>query len=163
MSVGIRLHDGNDAGRLRGALGQSVSVTASGGTRTVTSQNVVGRRGATCRAYIGAHYDSVPEGPGANDNASGTATMLEIARVRGTDGLCAIAFGSEEVGLRGSQAFVPQHLAGGARFMLNFDMTGRIERRIQFQIHGQRLRLRPFFRGDAAAAAEFQPFDDDVR
>ena len=120
--------DGAEADRLRGAQSaQSVTVTASGGMRSVTSQNVVGRKGATCRAYIGAHYDSVPEGPGANDNATGTGTMLELARVRGTDGLCAVAFGSEEAGLRGSEAFVAQHLAGGAKFMLNFDMTGRIQ------------------------------------
>lgn len=30
---------------------------------------------------IGAHYDSVPDGPGANDNASGVAAMLELARL----------------------------------------------------------------------------------
>ncbi len=30
---------------------------------------------------IGAHYDSVPDGPGANDNASGIAALLEIARL----------------------------------------------------------------------------------
>ncbi len=119
--------DGARADRLRAALGQSVTVEAAGGTRTVTSQNVVGQRGSTCRAYIGAHYDSVAEGPGANDNASGTASMLEMARVRGTDGLCALAFGSEETGLHGSQAFVAAHLAGTAQFMLNFDMMGRID------------------------------------
>lgn len=96
----------------------------------MTSQNVVGRRGATCRAYIGSHYDSVPEGPGANDNASGTASMLEIARVRATDGLCAIAFGSEEIGMNGSQAFVRDHSPKRAAFMVNFDMMGRIERPI---------------------------------
>ena len=119
--------DGERADRLRAALGQPVTAEAAGGTRTVTSQNVVGQRGTTCRAYIGAHYDSVAEGPGANDNASGTASMLEMARVRGTDGLCVIAFGSEETGLHGSQAFVAAHLAGTAQFMLNFDMMGRID------------------------------------
>jgi len=30
---------------------------------------------------VGAHYDSVPDGPGANDNASGIAALLEIARL----------------------------------------------------------------------------------
>ncbi|RLT34773.1 MAG: hypothetical protein DWI58_20190 [Chloroflexi bacterium] len=119
--------DGKEWNALRAVLGQSVTVDAPG-ARSVTSQNVVARRGTACRAYIGAHYDSVPEGPGANDNASGTATMLEVARTQRADGLCAIAFGSEEVGLYGSQAFVAKHLAGGATFMLNFDMTGRIDR-----------------------------------
>lgn len=32
-------------------------------------------------AVVGAHYDSVPDGPGANDNASGIAALLEIARL----------------------------------------------------------------------------------
>ena len=32
-------------------------------------------------AIVGAHYDSVPDGPGANDNASGIAALLEIARL----------------------------------------------------------------------------------
>ena len=116
--------------RLRSLAGQTVTVKAESGTRMVDSQNVVGRRGGECRAYIGSHYDSVPEGPGANDNASGTASMLEIARVRGTDELCAIAFGSEETGLYGSQAFVAAHLVGGAKFMLNYDMMGRIDNAI---------------------------------
>ena len=119
--------DGDRAERLRAALGQSATIEAAAGTRNVTSQNVIGQRGTTCRAYIGAHYDSVPEGPGANDNASGTASILEMARVRGTDGLCVIAFGSEETGLHGSQAFVAAHLAGTSKFMLNFDMMGRID------------------------------------
>ncbi|MGE3857829.1 MAG: M28 family peptidase [Dehalococcoidia bacterium] len=113
---------------LRSVLGQTVEVTGSTGSRTVTSQNVVGRRGETCRAYLGAHYDSVPEGPGANDNASGTAALLEIARVRGTNGLCVLAFGSEETGLHGSQAYVASAQAlDQAKFMVNFDMMARID------------------------------------
>lgn len=60
------------------------------------------------RVIIGAHYDGVPNTPGADDNASGVAVMLEAAR------LCAgyretlarpvdfIAFGMEEEGLIGS-------------------------------------------------------------
>lgn len=119
--------DGNQWERLRGALGQPVTIEGAGGMRTMTSQNVFGRRGDTCRAYIGAHYDSVPAGPGANDNATGTAAMLELARVRATDGLCAVAFGAEESGLHGSQAFVTSRAARGAKFMLNLDMLGHID------------------------------------
>ena len=59
---------------------------------------------------MGGHYDSVPAGPGANDNASGTATALEIASVLAADGelddVCFVLFGAEEVGLIGSGAFV---------------------------------------------------------
>ena len=119
--------NGNELTRLLATVGQTVSIEAAAGTRSVTSQNVVGRRGDACRVYISGHYDSVPQGPGANDNATGTASMLEIARVRGTDGLCAIAFGSEETGLNGSEAFVAAHPTGGVKFILNFDMMGRID------------------------------------
>ena len=107
--------------------GKSVTVRAESGTRSLNSQNVVGRRGE-CRAYIGGHYDSVPASPGANDNASGTATMLELARARTAEGLCVIAFGAEELGLHGSQAYVEQHAMTGTKFVLNFDMTGILDR-----------------------------------
>ena len=53
--------------------------------------------------------------------------MLEIARVRARDGLCVVAFGSEEVGLYGSQAFVKAHPTDGIAFTVNFDMMGRID------------------------------------
>src|SRR5207244_654199 len=57
--------------------------------RTVTEQrtsvNVIGiKPGTTAPAevvVIGAHLDSVPLSPGANDNASGVATVLEVARL----------------------------------------------------------------------------------
>lgn len=60
--------------------------------------------------YITAHYDSVPNSPGANDNASGTSTMLELARilkdVPTSKEIRFIAFGAEELGLLGSQHYV---------------------------------------------------------
>ena len=104
------------------------AVRSDYGTVRGASQNVVGRPpgGGACRAYLGAHYDSVPQGPGANDNASGTALLLELARARPAEGLCAIAFGAEEAGLLGSRAFVRAHGVAGVRFMLNFDMVARI-------------------------------------
>lgn len=117
---------GSDAGAVRALLGQRVSVTSRVRVVSGTSQNVVGQPSdAPCSAYLGAHYDSVPEGPGANDNASGTALLLELARVRKIDGLCVAAFGSEEIGLFGSKAFVRAHKVQGARFMLNFDMVAK--------------------------------------
>lgn len=122
------------AGRTREALhtlagdGTAVTVTAEVGQRSLTSQNVVGRNGE-CRGYLGAHYDSVPYGPGANDNASGTALIIELARTHRVEGLCVIAFGAEEVGLHGSQAFVDAHDVSDALFLLNFDMVARIGQR----------------------------------
>jgi Zn-dependent M28 family amino/carboxypeptidase len=60
---------------------------------------------------IGAHYDSVPAGPGANDNASGTSTILEVARELAASPVPGVAvryvsFGAEEIGLLGSRAYV---------------------------------------------------------
>lgn len=93
------------------------------------SQNVVAKPSdAPCTAYLGAHYDSVPAGPGANDNASGTALLTELARARRVDGVCVVAFGAEEVGLFGSRAFVREHGVGSAAFMMNFDMVAKATR-----------------------------------
>lgn len=112
-----------------GAADGGVTVVASAGRRERESQNVVGRTKAPCRAYLGAHYDSVSVSPGANDNASGVGLILELARARYTEGLCVIAFGSEESGLWGSQAFVEAEGREGLEdvaFLLNFDMIGKV-------------------------------------
>jgi hypothetical protein len=81
---------------------------------------------------LGAHLDSVANGPGINDNASGSALVLEIARqarrlgVRSTHGLRFAFWGAEELGLIGSSAYA-QRLSGEARqelrAVLNFDMV----------------------------------------
>ncbi|MCP6761279.1 MAG: M28 family peptidase [Fischerella sp. CENA71] len=58
---------------------------------------------------IGAHYDTVAVSPGADDNASGVAVVLEIARLLGSRStprtLQLAFFDKEEAGLLGSQAF----------------------------------------------------------
>ena len=70
---------------------------------------------------LGAHYDSVPVSPGANDNASGTAVLLavaqEVAQMDSPFELRFVAFGSEEVGLIGSRHYVNE---------LSDDERGRI-------------------------------------
>jgi len=94
------------------------------------SQNVVARSPqGKCRLVVGGHYDSVPEGPGANDNASGTSVVIELARVLAADGefddVCFALFGSEEIGLVGSSAYVSGLTASEKseiEGMLNFDM-----------------------------------------
>ncbi len=68
---------------------------------------------------IGAHYDTVPDCPGADDNASGLAVMLECARLNAKSGmhpaLGFIAFNGEEDGLLGSHDFVKSGLGLLAR------------------------------------------------
>jgi Peptidase family M28 len=76
--------------------------------------NVVARIEATGTSLgtyvIGAHYDTVPGSPGADDNASGTAVVTALARwlvdvpCRSHDVLI-VAFDEEEIGLVGSSAF----------------------------------------------------------
>ena len=59
---------------------------------------------------VSSHYDSVAGAPGANDNASGTGLVLELARafqnVETDKEIRFIAFGSEEMGLIGSEHYV---------------------------------------------------------
>lgn len=78
----------------------------------------------------GAHYDSVSAGPGASDNASGTAVITTLARYASmidcrSRNLVFVAFDQEERGLIGSQAFVDlvQENDWNLHSMHNFDMT----------------------------------------
>src|SRR5215472_1780559 len=98
---------------------------------------------------VGAHYDHLGRGnfdslapsqigqlhPGADDNASGTAGLLELARLfaplKGQlqRGLLFSSFAGEELGLLGSAAWVksPTKPLDKAVAMLNMDMIGRIQ------------------------------------
>ena len=84
------------------------------------SQNVVGLGPGKTRAVVVAHLDGVPEGPAANDNGSGAAAMLEVARgLRGQPVLIA-ALGAEERAWTASKV----HL-GSARLMRGISAAGR--------------------------------------
>lgn len=98
-----------------------------------TSFNVVARPPgvSTCETVTGGHYDTVPITGGADDNASGTAAVLETARVlaaRGTPHAhCFVLFGAEEFGLFGSKHFVaelPDADLNALRAMINLDVVG---------------------------------------
>jgi Zn-dependent M28 family amino/carboxypeptidase len=88
---------------------------------------------------VGGHYDSVTYNqspgpltyaPGADDNGSGTAATLELARIIANNPLpqtvVFIPFAQEEQGLRGSAAYAAEAFSRGddIRFMLNMDMIG---------------------------------------
>ncbi len=97
-----------------------------------TSGNAIGlfRGEVDSLLVVGGHIDSSsPEVPGANDNASGTATVVELARVWSQRhrryGMLFVAFGGEERGLLGSTYFV-NHFAelGKVKLMLSLDMSG---------------------------------------
>ena len=78
---------------------------------------------------IAAHYDTVPASPGADDNATGIAVILEIARLfnsASTPKTLQLAFfDQEETGLLGSKAFVsqPTHLKN-LQGVIIIDMVG---------------------------------------
>ena len=80
---------------------------------------------------LGGHYDTIPDVPGANDNGSGIAVLVTIAREASERSypftLRFIGFGSEELGLFGSRHYVDSLSAperGTVVAMLNFDVVG---------------------------------------
>lgn len=97
--------------------GQYIQATVKVERVSVQSQNVIAAREPENKenkgiVYVTAHYDSVSGAPGANDNASGTAMMLEFARILKAYPIDKevrfIACGAEEVGLEGSYYYARQ-------------------------------------------------------
>lgn len=86
-----------------------------------TYENIVGTTSQTTDSeaalIVAAHYDTVPGSPGADDNASGLAVLLEVARRVTQRSLSRpvhfIAFGLEEEDLLGSRAYVADLIATG--------------------------------------------------
>ena len=119
------------------ALGLAPEIQASVacGRRSVTCgrvENVVARLGAAGRPalLLSAHRDSVAAGPGAGDDGSGVAVLLELARIfareppPGRDVIFLFVDG-EEVGLLGAEAFVAAHpWAADVEVALNLDAGG---------------------------------------
>jgi Zn-dependent M28 family amino/carboxypeptidase len=92
------------------------------------------RRGDDSNVVMaGAHLDSVPEGPGINDNGSGSSALLEVAeqmrKVKPKNTLRFAWWGAEEAGLVGSTYYVNDLLANAPEDLaaiemyLNFDMV----------------------------------------
>jgi Zn-dependent M28 family amino/carboxypeptidase len=105
---------------------QSVPIAATGRT----TQNVIARLPGTQRPartiVLGAHMDS-KNGPGANDNATGVAVLLELARVlknnnRQAPALEFVFFGGEEISAGGS---ADQHHWGSRYFVNNLPAAER--------------------------------------
>lgn len=96
--------------------------------------NVVGRlpgREAGKALLLMAHYDSVHKGPGAGDDASGVAVMLETLRALEAGGeplandVLFLFSDAEELGLLGAQAFFDEHpRAADVGMVLNFEARG---------------------------------------
>ncbi|AFY53435.1 putative aminopeptidase [Rivularia sp. PCC 7116] len=83
---------------------------------------------------IAAHYDGVPGTPAADDNASGVAVLLELARIFATQPtkypIRLVAFDMEEAGLLGSKDYVNELVKKKQklRLMMSLEMLGYCDR-----------------------------------
>ncbi|VEF46378.1 aminopeptidase [Bacillus freudenreichii] len=148
-----------DGQRLAAALagGQTVSATVSitgGQVVEETSHNVIAVKKPTQKnratdqiIVVGAHHDSVPGAPGANDDASGVSATLELARVMAnmpTDTeIRFVTFGAEELGLIGSYEYVDSLSQGEIDRivgMWQMDMVGSRDagELVMFTVDGQK-------------------------
>lgn len=121
--------------RLRG-LGvepQVQTAVAISGNEVVTVSNVLARLPGRERGkavLLMAHYDSVPSGPGASDDASGVATLVETLRaLKSGEGLendvIFLFTDGEEVDLHGARAFAEEHpWAADVGVVLNIEARG---------------------------------------
>ena len=102
-------------------------------TKDLPSQNVIAEKKGPGESVVvlGGHYDSVPGIAGANDNASGAAVLVTLARMLADVDLPftirIVSFGSEELGLLGSRFYVEslsENELENTKAMLNFDALG---------------------------------------
>ena len=131
--VGISQEDGL---RLLGLLAEGpVEVEVTVALEERLSRNIIARWEAPSSAplvVVGAHYDTVPHVPGANDNGSGVSALLAVAQRMAQAGpgpldLRFVLFGSEELGLLGSRHYLeslPSEERGRLRAMVNLDTLG---------------------------------------
>lgn len=130
-TVMIPQQEGERLLQLMAASSVRVRLTVNTLVKPRTSENVIGIKRGTTKPdeilVVGGHLDSVPFAPGANDNASGVAAMLEVARlladVPTARTVHFVAFGAEEVGLLGSDYYA-RNRAGTKIGMINLDMVG---------------------------------------
>ncbi len=135
-----------------------VSYSTMSEDSTITGTNILGfiDNKAETTVIIGAHYDHLGFGSegslyrgkekaihnGADDNASGVAVMLDLARKLKTDNkgnnYLFMAFSGEEMGLLGSNYFVknPTLDIKNANYMINMDMVGRLKPDSTLAVYG---------------------------
>ena len=129
---------------------QDIKLKVDIGDKTRMGHNVIGHidNGAANTIIVGAHYDHLGYGEdhnslftgttpqihnGADDNASGTAALIEMSKLLKASKLknnnyLFIAFSGEELGLFGSKYFTehPTINLSNANYMINMDMVGRL-------------------------------------
>ncbi|GED96316.1 M20/M25/M40 family metallo-hydrolase [Gordonia crocea] len=91
---------------------------------------VINGTNPTGKLVLAAHYDSVPSGPGANDDGAGVAAVLEVVRALKQAGpprndVVVLLTDGEEIGLLGAEAYVRDHpLGAGRAVVLNHEARG---------------------------------------
>ncbi len=137
------VHTSREDGALlarRAAAGATVSVVVESHRIAARSTNVfgdmAGDRWPDEWLILTAHHDTTVDSPGANDNASGSTVVMEVARLlarlkreQGVGpgrSIRFITFGSEEQGLQGSRAYVERHYGQDTkpRLVINLDELG---------------------------------------
>ncbi|HZW64744.1 MAG TPA: M20/M25/M40 family metallo-hydrolase, partial [Hanamia sp.] len=132
------------------AANLNVDLEVAIGEKTSTAHNVIGYidNGAPYTIILGAHYDHLGFGDdhnatdpgvheihnGADDNASGTAAVLELAKMvkdskLNKNNFLFVCFSGEELGLLGSKYFTehPGISLDAVNYMINMDMIGRLD------------------------------------
>ncbi|WP_372935590.1 M20/M25/M40 family metallo-hydrolase [Seonamhaeicola sp.] len=136
---------------------QKVNYNVTESDSTITGLNVIGflDNNAENTVVIGAHYDHLGYGAegslhrgekaihnGADDNASGVAVLLDLAKklkeTNTNNNYLFITFSGEEMGLLGSNYFVknPTINTKKVNYMINMDMVGRLKQDSTLAVYG---------------------------
>jgi len=99
-------------------------------TLNLSGEDIVARIGdGQNRLVVGAHFDAPDSSPGANENGSGVAVLLELVKgMKNFDWRCTVDFvffDQEENGLIGSQFYISRVVDRSSHYgMINLDMEG---------------------------------------
>lgn len=131
------------------ALGIAAEVQMNGAIGNIIAR-IEGVKGARAILLV-AHYDTVPGSPGAGDNSSSVAILLETARAvlsgpRLRNDLILLFSDGEEIGLKGAKLFLYNSpLAKNVFLVMNFDARGNSGPSVMFETgHNSRWVMREF-------------------
>ncbi|MFX0085184.1 MAG: M28 family peptidase [Candidatus Hodarchaeota archaeon] len=127
-TVGVSYEDGHLLLRSQ----SDVSFGVAGQQKKVTAENVIAQTSEKTekKLILTAHYDTVKDSPGAFDNASGVATLLELARVFSE--INKLSYSIEFIGLGankwhfgGAKNYIDKYMDNTPVLVMNFDNTAK--------------------------------------
>jgi Zn-dependent M28 family amino/carboxypeptidase len=131
FAIGEELYNQVNSGTVTVRVATTTEIRRDVPTANLLATTKTGR--VDRQVVVGAHLDSVPEGPGINDNGSGSSAILEIAlqmvdlNIKPRNQVRFAWWGAEESGLVGSQFYVDslsKRQVKNTAVNLNFDMVG---------------------------------------